>query len=241
MKKGRRIFLKFFFILIVSMAGAGIFNIWLLPKLVENPKFADSQFVKAFKKELRVYPKEEFYIQENIALEGAIERVENAVIGIKTELKNKKIFGSGLILTSDGLAITLNSLIDSKSEIYYQEETVSFEVLKGDEKNNLALLKLEKSNLPTVGFADLEKLKLGRRIFLTGKLVVNGEIKTLANQGIVKSIDKNFLETNILENPILSGAPVFDISANALGICFIEENQVLKIIPISIIKNFTGL
>ena len=153
--------------------------------------------------------------------------------------------GSGLILTSDGLLVTLAELVPQGSDFnfFVNEEKVSFQILKRDLEENLALIKTETPNLPTAGFADLEKLKLGERVFLVGVIFENQKITSpvrVVNEGIVKSFDQDFIKTNIFEKNTLKGSPLFDIEGKILGLNTIDSEGKVIAIPISKIKSFAG-
>jgi len=234
--------LQIFFVLFLGIIGGGIFCVLILPKLIENPYFEKFQIFETFKREIIVNPKEQIYIQENVALKNAIEKAEKVVMEISTESKGKTLSASALILTSDGLVVTLDDLLTSKSEIYYQEEILPFQILKRDQKDNLVLIKVEKSNLPTLSFANEEKLKLGERVFLVGKIFTREkETQIVVNEGIIKSFTSEFIETNIFEDEKLRSCPLFDIEGNIVGLNIIEKGKEVKTIPISKIREFTGL
>ncbi|PJA83363.1 MAG: hypothetical protein CO146_01325, partial [Candidatus Nealsonbacteria bacterium CG_4_9_14_3_um_filter_37_29] len=116
-----------------------------------------------------------------------------------------------------------------------------FQILKRDLKENLALVKIEKSNLPTVSFADLEKLKLGEKVFLVGTIFDKAVPSKIVNEGIVKSFDKDFIKTNIFEKNILKGSSLFDIEGKVLGLNNVDLEGKVIAIPISKIKEFSGL
>jgi S1-C subfamily serine protease len=236
---------KIIAIFILGMVG-GIFADQILwPYFVEKPLFYQYRLEQS---PVYVTERKEITIQENVALKNAIEKVEKTVVGVRSETKTGKILeGSGLIVTADGLVITL-------AEIVPQGSTFSFfvdgtphqingggQILKRDLKENLALVKIEKSNLPTVSFADLEKLKLGERVFLVGTIFENEKPSKIVNEGIVKSFDKDFIKTNIFEKNILKGSPLFDIEGKVLGINTIDQEGKVIAIPISKIKSFSGL
>lgn len=173
-----------------------------------------------------------------------IEKAEKAVIAIKTETKKGKILeGSGFILTSDGLIVTLAELVPQggKFSFFIDGKPASYQILKRDLKENLALIKVEKENLPTVSFAKLETLKLGKRVFLVGKILKPQGIKTTVNEGIVKYFDENLIETNILEKKNMTGSVLFDIEGNVLGINIVDEEQRIISLPVSKIRAFSGL
>ena len=173
-----------------------------------------------------------------------IGKVKNAVVGIRTKTKKGKILeGSGLIVASDGLMVTLAELVPQGSEFsfYINGERVGFQILKRDLKNNLALVKVKKTGLSTVGFADFSELKLGERIFLLGVFFEKGKERgKIVNEGIVRYYDDSEIQTNILEKEELSGSPLFDIEGNVLGLCEIDSEGRVVVIPISKVKKFIG-
>jgi S1-C subfamily serine protease len=231
---------KIIAIFIIGMVG-GIFADQIFwPYFVERPLFYKYRLEQA---PTYVTEKKEFIIQENTALKNAVEKVEKVVVGVRTKLKTGKILeGSGLIVSSDGLVVTLAELVPAGGEtiFFWEGESPSFKILKRDLKENLALIKIEKRNLATAGFADLSKLKIGERVFLAGVIFEKGAPKKMANEGIVKSFDENSIRTNIFEKYTLSGSPLFDIEGNVLGLNTIDKEGKVSATPVSKIKSFAG-
>lgn len=243
---------KILVIFIIGMVG-GIFADQLLwPYFIERPLFYQYRLEQ---KPIYLTEKKEIYIQENVALKNVVEKVEKTVIGVRSQLKTGKILeGSGLILTTDGLVVTLAELVPAGStfNFFVDEEKIPFQILKRDLENNLALIKLEKVNLPTIGFANLEKLKLGERVFLVGLIFEKNEIKKVVNEGIVTSFDEDVylvprsagpakaIETNIFEINSLAGSPLFDIEGRVLGLSMIDKKGKVIAIPISQIRTFAN-
>jgi len=228
---------KILIVFVIGMFG-GIFASQILwPYFVE-----DYLFYQYRPDRIPVYPPEikEIYIQENVALKDAIERAEKAVIRVKSETAAGRVLeGSGLILTSDGLIITLAELVPAGWEFsfYVNGQRVPYQVLKRDLAKNLALVKLEKTNLTSVGFARTERLKLGERVFLVGALPAG----FAANEGIITSFNSDFVETNIFEKSTLAGSPLFDIEAKLLGLNTVGKDGRVVAVPISVIRDFSGL
>jgi len=232
---------KIIIIFVIGMVG-GIFADQIFwPYFVERPLFYQYRLEQA---PIYVTERKEITIEENVALRNAIEKVEKAVVGVKTKTKTGKILeGSGLIVSSDGLIVTLADLVPSGSEVtfFWEGKSPSFQILKRDLKENLALIKIEETNLPTTGFADLERIKLGERVFLVAIIFEKGRIpKKAANEGIVKTFDENSVQTNIFEKNTLSGSPLFNIEGNALGLNIIDKEGKVTAIPISKIRQFAG-
>jgi len=127
--------------------GGGIFADQILwPYLVERPLFSQYRLEQS---PVYLTERKEITIQENVALKNAIEKVEKTVVGVRTETKVGKILeGSGLLVTADGLVVTLAELVPQGStfSFFVDGELASFQILKRDLKENLALVKIEKSN-----------------------------------------------------------------------------------------------
>jgi len=231
---------KIISIFVIGVVG-GIFADQILwPYFIERPLFYQYRLEQS---PVYLTERKEITIQENDALKNAIEKVEKVVVGVKTETEEGKVLeGSGLIITSDGLMVTLDDLLPwgSNFSFFWGENNVHFQVLKRDSKENLALIKIKEENLPTVSFADLEKIRLGERVFLVGVIFENEKPSKIVNEGIVKSFGKDFIETNIFEKYTLSGSPLFDIEGNILGLSTINKEGKVTAIPVSKIKEFAG-
>lgn len=229
-----------YFLLAVSAGGFGGFLVQkFLPDFYAAPESSPNYFVTK---------EEKYYIQENDALKEAVQKVKSSVVGIKTAGADKKVItGSGLILTSDGLAVTLAELVPAggKTSFFVDSQPVNGQILKRDLKQNLALVKIEKNGLSAAGFFMLDQLKIGERIFLVGQIF---DIKTfapnfMASEGVAKSFNGEFVvQTSIWETGAASGAPVFDIKGNVLGLSYIYGSKdSVAVLPITKIKSFAGL
>lgn len=208
----------------------------LCPYFIERPLFYKYNLEQ---RPVYVTEKKETIIQENTALENAVEKVKKAAIGLKTKTKEGEVLvGSGLIVSSDGLLLTLADLVPKGSTFYFfiDGEATSYQILKRDLENNLALVKVEATNLSTTGFADFDKIKLGERVFLIGA----PESKLEVDEGIISSFDENSIKTNISGENNLKGSVLFDIEGNVLGINQINREGKIVAIPVSKIKTFTG-
>ena len=183
------------------------------------------------------------YIQENIALKEVIEKIAKTVVGVRVRTEEgKMILGSGLVVTNDGFLATLADLLPqgSKFAFYIGEKWPEYQVLKRDLKNNLALVKVEGSGLHTAGFADLEKMKIGERVFLAGFDFSSTTPKLMVNEGVIKIFDQDLIQTNIFETSLANGSPLFNIEGNVVGLSFIDGQGRISAIPVSKIRSFIG-
>lgn len=234
--------LKIIGFFIIGMVGGIFANQIFWPYFIERSLFYQYRLEQ---RPIYLTERKEIFIQENVALENAIERVERSVIGIRTKTAAGRILeGSGLIVTSDGLVITLAELVPAGSSFsfFIEGKPVNFQILRRDIKNNLALIKLtDLQNLPTVRFEQFENIKLGKRVFLIGAIFNREEVKKVVNEGIITSFDENLIKTNILEKNILSSSLLFNVQGSFLGINIIDKEGRVSTIPISKIRTFTGL
>lgn len=235
-------FLKILFFFFVGIFG-GIFGSQILwPYFVERPLFFEYRLEQSPIHITQEITKE-IKIQENVALQEEIEKVEKSVLAIQTKTKAGKILeGSGVIVFREGLIITLADLAPegSRLTVFFDGQKFSAEVLKRDKKENLVLLKIEKGDLQPARFGDFEKIRLGQRVFLIGFIFEEKTQKKVVNEGILKSFDQNSIETNIFEDPLLAGSSLFDIEGNLIGLNLVKERRIVAI-PISKIKAFLGI
>ncbi len=232
--------LKIAIIFVIGMLGGIFANQIFWPYFVEKPFFYQYQLDQ---RPIYMTERKEIYIQENIALQEAIEKVKKSVVGVRTETQAGQVLeGSGLIVTFDGLMVTLAELVPfgSQFNFFINNERVSYEVLERDLEANLALIKLEQNNLATVSFADSEETKLGQRVFLIGKVFTDKGIQAAVNEGIVKTFTEDLIETNIIESKAFSGSVLFDIEGNVFGLSFIDREGKVFAVPVSKIKSFSG-
>ena len=219
-----------------------IFQIFVFPYLLVNPYLADFQFVKNFKEgKIVINTKEEIIVQESVVLEKAISKIEKVVVGIQTKTSEKTISGSGLIVTSDGLIVTLSELapVGGSISVFIDGEKIKPQIVKRDSANNLILLQIDKSNLKTCGFSNPEDVKLGERVFLLG--INLSTLKPIVNEGIIKYFDEKNIKTNIFETSSLRGSPLFNIESDLVGLNTIDSAGKVNAIPIEKIKTFVGL
>jgi S1-C subfamily serine protease len=233
MSKQFEYFLKILFIFFVGALG-GIFGSEVV-FLKSKSNFYSPPTIRLETKEVK--------IQENTALKDAIEKTQNSIVAIQIQTKKGKIInGSGIILTTDGIVLTLSELLPQGETInfFVDGEKVSYQILKRDPKLNLGVVKVEKKNLTPVPFSDFETLKIGERVFALSSFFNQGKIQKAVNEGIVRYFDEEKIETNIIEDSNFLGSALFDIEGKLLGINYLDPKQKILSIPITKIRQFTG-
>ncbi|SMD41520.1 Do/DeqQ family serine protease [Aquiflexum balticum DSM 16537] len=141
--------------------------------------------------------------------------------------------GSGVIISADGYIVTNNHVIENASriDISLEDNTRYTAIVVGtDPTTDLALLKIEASNLPFVKFGDSDKTKVGEWVLAVGNpfdltsTVTAGIISAKArNIGILRDMENNlqiesFLQTDAVVNPGNSGGALVNLAGELIGI-----------------------
>jgi len=228
---------KILAVFILGISGGIFGSQFLLPLFIGAPFFSISDFSSV---PVYINKTQKIYIEENRALVDALEEIKGAVVGIETRTKRgERLNGSGLILTSDGITVSLAQLFPKggSSIFYFKGKEVKYQLLKRDTKKNLVLVQLKGDDFPTVGFAEPKRARLGERVFLAG--VDFGEKKPayFANEGIIRRLGENEFGTNIIEKKA-HGSALFDIKGNVLGLNYIDKSGRVFAISIEEIRKF---
>jgi S1-C subfamily serine protease len=239
--------LNFFLILIIGGLGGVLADQFLLPYLATVPPFSKIKFIQQARDGTTIInPTEKIIITENTALEQAIDKISPCLVAIHS-YQNKRLIsqGTGFIVTSDGLVMTAADLIPVKADqylVFRDNRSLTAQVVKRDLENNLALLKIEESNLPVVSLVDLEDLHLGQRIILVGLERVKDNLNLFVNLGIIRSVNKEILKINLTEeNSLANGGPLINVKGEVIGLNLIDRQGLIKTIPANKIKEFLSL
>ncbi len=135
--------------------------------------------------------------------------------------------GSGVIVSDQGLILTNNHVISSADAIEValaDGRKLSAEVVGTDPESDLALLKIEATNLPSITFAKTDELDVGDIVlaignpFGVGQTITQGIVSALGRNHLGINTYENFIQTDASINPGNSGGALIDISGNLVGI-----------------------
>jgi serine protease DegS len=135
--------------------------------------------------------------------------------------------GSGVIISSQGYVLTNNHVIDGADEIQValvDGRSASASVVGTDPETDLALLKIELTNLPTIVFGHTEELRVGDVVlaignpFGVGQTVTQGIVSATGRQQLGISTFENFIQTDAAINPGNSGGALINTEGQLAGI-----------------------
>ena len=135
--------------------------------------------------------------------------------------------GSGVIITKDGYIITNNHVVDGASEVKVtmtDGREYTAKVIGRDPKSDVAVVKINADNLPTVPVADSDKVEVGDVVlavgnpFGVGQTVTKGIVSATERGGMGIEDYEDFIQTDAAINPGNSGGALVDINGRLIGI-----------------------
>src|SRR6185437_1017436 len=107
--------------------------------------------------------------------------------------QREEALGSGVIITHDGYILTNNHVVDKATQVKVflsNKQEYQAKVVGTDSKTDIAVVKIQADNLPTVTFGDSSKLQIGDYAFAIGDPFGIGETVTM---GIVSATARSQL------------------------------------------------
>lgn len=135
--------------------------------------------------------------------------------------------GSGVIVSNQGLILTNHHVIEAADEIEIalaDGRTMPARVVGTDPETDLAVLKVEVTNLPAITFAGPEQLNVGDVVlaignpFGVGQTVTQGIVSALGRTHLGINTFENFIQTDAPINPGNSGGALINTEGNLVGI-----------------------
>jgi len=134
--------------------------------------------------------------------------------------------GSGFIISTDGYVVTNNHVTENANEIIVAlSDRREFEakLIGADKRTDIALLKIEATDLPTIQLGVSKDLKVGEWVVAIGSPfgfeysatagIVSAKGRSLPSDNYV-----SFIQTDVAINPGNSGGPLFDMNGTVVGV-----------------------
>ena len=136
--------------------------------------------------------------------------------------------GSGFIISADGYVLTNNHVVDGADQVTVRlsdRRELDAKVVGTDAQYDIALLKLNATNLPVVSVGDSKNIKAGQWVVAIGSPFGFDHSVTA---GIVSAVGRNFggadqqyvpfIQTDVPINRGNSGGPLFNLNGQVVGI-----------------------
>jgi serine protease Do len=147
--------------------------------------------------------------------------------------------GSGIIISPDGYIVTNDHVVDGATQIKVtlkDRRILNAKVIGVDKLNDLAVIKVDASNLPSIAWGDSTKLETGQTVLAFGSPF--GYFPFSVTRGIVSALNRpnpysddprkpgNFIQTDAAINPGNSGGALVNAHGELVGInTFIISNS----------------
>ncbi|MGE5239974.1 MAG: DegQ family serine endoprotease [Chloroflexota bacterium] len=135
--------------------------------------------------------------------------------------------GSGVIASADGYILTNNHVIEGAEDILVKladNREFKGKVIGTDPRTDIAVIKIEASDLPTVPWADSDKLHVGQVVLAIGnpyglnQTITMGIISALGRSGLGITDYEDFIQTDAAINPGNSGGALVNTKGELIGI-----------------------
>lgn len=134
--------------------------------------------------------------------------------------------GSGFVISADGYILTNAHVVDAADEVLVRltdKREFKAKVIGVDKRTDVALIKIDAVNLPTVRLGDPNVLKVGEWVVAIGSPfgfdnsvtagIVSAKGRSLPQENFVP-----FIQTDVAINPGNSGGPLFNMKGEVVGI-----------------------
>ena len=142
------------------------------------------------------------------------------------EPREARSLGSGLIVSADGYILTNHHVVKDAEEIIVRlsdRRELIAEVVGLDERSDVALLKIDASNLPVARIGRSEDLEVGSWVLAIGSPfgfdysatagIVSAKGRSLPRENYVP-----FIQTDVAINPGNSGGPLYNLDGEVVGV-----------------------
>ncbi|MBF0255352.1 MAG: DegQ family serine endoprotease, partial [Gammaproteobacteria bacterium] len=134
--------------------------------------------------------------------------------------------GSGFVISADGYIVTNHHVIDGADEIIVRlTDRREFEakVIGSDKRSDIALVKIDAKDLPTVKTAKLDEVQVGEWVLAIGSPFgfdhsVTAGIVSAKGRSLPDDTYVPFIQTDVAINPGNSGGPLINMKGEVIGV-----------------------
>jgi serine protease Do len=140
--------------------------------------------------------------------------------------RESQSLGSGLVISPDGYILTNHHVVSDADEIqvrFSDRRTYDAKVIGSDKGSDVALIKIEATDLPTVKIGKSSDLKVGEWVLAIGSPfgfdhtvtagIVSAKGRSLPSENYVP-----FIQTDVAINPGNSGGPLINLDGEVIGV-----------------------
>jgi len=162
--------------------------------------------------------------------------------------------GSGFIISSDGYIVTNNHVVEGADSVLVRlidRREFNAEIIGTDPRSDLALLRIQGTDLPAVKLAQRDEIEVGEWVWAIGSpfgldYSVAAGIVSAKGRSLPTERNENyvpFLQTDVAINPGNSGGPLFNLEGEVVGVnsqIFTRSGGSIGLsfaIPVQVVRN----
>jgi Do/DeqQ family serine protease len=143
------------------------------------------------------------------------------------QTRRDKSLGSGFIISKDGYIVTNDHVVRDAESVQVKlsnDKVYDAKVVGGDQKTDIAVIKINVADLPVAVLGDSEKLEVGQWAIAIGnpfgleRSMTVGVISATGRSNVGIETYENFIQTDASINPGNSGGPLLNIHGEVIGI-----------------------
>ncbi|MFZ9585950.1 MAG: trypsin-like peptidase domain-containing protein, partial [Pseudohongiellaceae bacterium] len=132
--------------------------------------------------------------------------------------------GSGFIISADGYVLTNSHVVEGADEVFVtltDKREFKAKIIGADRRTDVALVKIDGSNLPRLTMGDSSKLRVGEWVIAIGSPF---GLENTVTAGIVSANSRDtgdylpLIQTDVAVNPGNSGGPLINMRGEVVGI-----------------------
>lgn len=140
--------------------------------------------------------------------------------------RESRSLGSGFIFTNDGYILTNSHVVAAADDITVKlndKREFPAKLIGVDKRTDVAVIKIDASDLPFVSIGDPEKLRVGDWVLAIGspfgfESTVTAGIVSAKGRSLPQENYVPFIQTDVAINPGNSGGPLFNLAGEVVGI-----------------------
>jgi Do/DeqQ family serine protease len=143
------------------------------------------------------------------------------------QTRRDKSLGSGFIISKDGYIVTNDHVVRDAESIQVKlsnDKIYDAKVVGGDQKTDIAVIKITATDLPAAVLGDSDKLEAGQWAIAIGnpfgldRTMTVGVISATGRSNVGIETYENFIQTDASINPGNSGGPLLNVYGEVVGI-----------------------
>lgn len=143
------------------------------------------------------------------------------------QFKRDKSLGSGFIISKDGYIVTNDHVVRDAETVQVKlsnDKVYDAKVVGGDQKTDIAVIKITAGDLPVAVLGDSDRLEVGEWAIAIGnpfgleRSMTVGVISAKGRSNMGIETYENFIQTDASINPGNSGGPLLNIHGEVVGI-----------------------